>query len=139
MNQSVTLHASCVAVEGRGALIFGASGSGKSSLALQLMAYGATLVADDKVIVRAGDTLVVSAPEPITGLIEARGVGLLKAETTQATLSCVIDLNTVEPERLPPHRSYTLLGHDVPLLNRVEGLHFAPAIHQFLKSGRLPT
>ena len=36
------LHASCVAVAGRGLLIAGASGSGKSALALDLMAFGAT-------------------------------------------------------------------------------------------------
>ena len=42
------LHATCVAVDGRGLLILGPSGSGKSALALQLIALGAQLVADDR-------------------------------------------------------------------------------------------
>ena len=47
--RGVNLHASCIAVHGRGVLILGPSGAGKSSLALQLMALGADLVADDMI------------------------------------------------------------------------------------------
>ncbi len=46
------LHASAVAVDGRGCLITGASASGKSTLALEMIALGAELVADDRVDVR---------------------------------------------------------------------------------------
>ena len=46
-----TIHASAVALGPVGLLIMGASGSGKSSLALELMARGAKLVADDQVVV----------------------------------------------------------------------------------------
>ena len=46
MTAAVLLHASCVAVAGRAVLITGPSGSGKSSLALTLLAHGAALVAD---------------------------------------------------------------------------------------------
>ena len=49
MTESLTLHATCVAMEGRGVLIIGPSGSGKSELALALMAHGARLVADYRV------------------------------------------------------------------------------------------
>ena len=42
-----TIHATCVAIEGRGVLIVGPSGSGKSDLALRLIDRGAALVADD--------------------------------------------------------------------------------------------
>ena len=45
---TLIMHASCVAVQGKGVLILGPSGAGKSSLALQLMALGADLVADDR-------------------------------------------------------------------------------------------
>ena len=52
------LHATTVALAGQGVLILGPSGSGKSGLALQLMAMGAELVADDRTIVTArGSTL----------------------------------------------------------------------------------
>ncbi|MCB2151511.1 MAG: hypothetical protein KDE06_10360, partial [Rhodobacteraceae bacterium] len=49
------LHAACVSLEGRGVLVLGPSGSGKSALALQLMAHGCTLVSDDAVEVRDDD------------------------------------------------------------------------------------
>ena len=48
------IHASAVALDGRALLIVGPSGSGKSALALRMMAHGATLVSDDLVEIRAG-------------------------------------------------------------------------------------
>ena len=67
------LHATAVTVAGRGLLIRGASGSGKSGLALEMMARGATLVADDRVIVSLRDnTLWLAPPAPLTGMIEAQ-------------------------------------------------------------------
>ena len=78
----VIVHASCVAWKGRGLLIGGPVGSGKSSLALQLMAFGADLIADDRTALSADrDGPPVAAPvAPIAGLIEARGVGILPAD-----------------------------------------------------------
>ena len=49
MPPETILHATCIAWQGRGVLIRGPSGSGKSALALGLMAHGAVLVADDRV------------------------------------------------------------------------------------------
>ena len=66
MTGALTLHATCVAVEGRGVLITGPSGSGKSSLALALMAHGARLVADDRVTLSLREgTLWATCPETI--------------------------------------------------------------------------
>ena len=50
--KTTLLHASCVSINGNGVLICGSSGSGKSSLAINLIALGAELVADDRTIVR---------------------------------------------------------------------------------------
>ena len=62
------VHASCVALDRRAVLLRGASGCGKSALALQLMALGATLVADDRVILRLRDgALAASCPASIRG------------------------------------------------------------------------
>jgi HPr kinase/phosphorylase len=75
---SVHVHAGCVAIDGKGVLLLGASGAGKSSLALRLIDEGAQLVADDRCDLFArGQKLQVRAPASITGLIELRGIGIL--------------------------------------------------------------
>ncbi|KAF0675555.1 HPr kinase/phosphorylase [Profundibacterium mesophilum] len=132
-----TLHASCVAWDGRAVLILGPSGSGKSRLALQLMAYGAELVADDRTCVtRRGDELLARAPAPIHGLIEARGIGLLKADAaTAASVICAVDLAQAARERLPQLRDLNLLGHLVTLIPGGENDHLGPALLQLLKKG----
>lgn len=74
------LHATTVAIEGRGLVILGPSGAGKSTLALELMATGAVLVADDRTdLARQGDALIASVPQALAGRIEARGIGILGA------------------------------------------------------------
>ncbi|MBO9400057.1 HPr kinase/phosphatase C-terminal domain-containing protein [Shimia sp. R9_3] len=132
------LHGSCVADGGRAVLIRGASGRGKSSLALQMMAYGAKLVADDQTIVRRdGAALWVSAPETTRGLIEARGVGILRAEIAEiAQLQLVVDLDQTEVDRLPHPRHARILEQDVPLLWSVDAPYFAAALLQMLRHGR---
>ncbi|MHA6346654.1 HPr kinase/phosphorylase [Roseivivax sp. CAU 1761] len=134
----VVLHGTAVAWESRALLIRGASGRGKSALALQLMAWGAGLVADDRVCLAArADGVELSAPAPIRGLIEARGLGLLRAEAVAgARLAAILDLDRAEPQRLPPARHETVLGHRVVLLHNFEHAHFAAALLQYLKAGR---
>ncbi|GGL51763.1 HPr kinase/phosphorylase [Wenxinia marina] len=134
-----TIHASCVAVAGRGVLITGPSGSGKSALALELMSRGAGLVADDRTILtRRGAGLVASCPPALTGMIEARFVGLLAAAAhPPVQVALEVDLGTRETERLPPRRSVTRLDVDVPLLHDAGTGHFAAAILQYLLLGRL--
>ncbi len=75
---SLTHQASCVAIGGRGVLIEGAPGSGKSSLALALIDRGAMLVGDDGVMIEAEDGRLLASPHPnIAGLLEVRNLGLL--------------------------------------------------------------
>ena len=136
--KDLCLHASCVSIAGNGLLIRGGSGSGKSTLALSLMALGAELVADDKVLLTLEQGAVVArAPDPIGGLIEARGLGILHADRCQQTTICaVIDLDIPETERLPPIRTVALLGQVVTLLHRPDTAHLAPVLLQYLKHGR---
>ena len=135
------LHASCVAHQGRAVLILGASGSGKSALALQLMALGADLVADDRTELRlVRDQIMADVPVAISGLIEARGVGILKAKPAGATpVTMVIDMNRKEHSRLPEPQSTVLLGQSLPLLAAVAAPHFPAAVLQMLAAGRLDT
>ena len=137
MNAQI-LHASCVAWQGRGALILGQSGAGKSALALQLMAFGADLVSDDRTELMAeADVLTARAPATIQGLIEARGVGLMRVPfVPQAEIALVIDLDQPEPNRLPPQREITLLGISRPLVLAVSQPHFPAAILCYLKGSR---
>lgn len=132
------VHASCVAYDGKAVLITGASGRGKSTLALELMAYGAVLVSDDQTVLRRdGSGLVASAPATIRGQIEARGVGILNADVAKdATVTLVVDLDHVEETRLPPRRSIAYAKVNLPLIFMTGAPGFAAAVFQHLKAGR---
>lgn len=139
-NRTETLHASCVALDGKGLLILGPSGSGKSSLALQMMGLGAALVADDRTILsHSGDgALLASAPAPIRGRIEARGVGILGADAVGPVgLAAVVDLGQQETDRLPPLRNISLLGCRMALVLGPLQPHLASALCQLLRGGRI--
>lgn len=81
------VHATCVDINGAGVLITGASGSGKSDLALRLIENkGALLVADDRTdLLKENGTLTAMAPKAIEGLMEVRGVGIIKKEIKPKT------------------------------------------------------
>ena len=138
LDVSGPIHASCVAVDGRAVLILGKSGSGKSCLALELLAFGADLVSDDRTVLTASDTAIhAQAPPQIAGRIEARGVGILRAKhVSDARIEVVVDLDLLETDRLPRSRRVLISGVELPLLYRSEQVHFGPAILQMLRSGR---
>ena len=69
------VHGSCAARAGAGVLLIGPPGSGKSDLLLRLLDRGFVLVADDRVEVEDG---VARAPEALAGLLEIRGLGILR-------------------------------------------------------------
>lgn len=134
------LHATTVSIEGKGVLILGPSGSGKSSLALQLIALGAGLVADDRTeITRNGQVLTATVPSAIQGIIEARGVGILRLSNAGATpLSLAVDLSQDDEPRLPETHAYTILGVALPCLFPAPSPHFAVAIWLYVR-GTLDT
>ena len=134
-----TVHASSVALGVAAVLIIGPAGSGKSGLALALMALGARLIADDYTILWQKDGAVwARAPDQIRGQIEARGVGILAAETCAAApVRLIVDLGRRETERLPPRRSMVMLGQSLPCLHKIDAPHFHAAIAQYMKSGRI--
>ena len=99
-------------------LILGTSGSGKSALALALIGRGAQLVSDDQVVLtRRGEALIATSPPSIAGLIEARGVGLLRLPTIpEASLSLAVDLDRPAAARLPQPVTITHLGVSLELI-----------------------
>ena len=99
---SEIIHANCVSFDGKGLLILGASGAGKSSLTFEMIALGATLVSDDRTCLRVvGQSLWAEPPEAIRGIIEARGVGILPSPCLQGErISAAVDLDRIEDQRL---------------------------------------
>ena len=136
------LHATGVCVAGTGAMIIGPSGTGKSSLALQMMALGAGLVSDDLTqISQRGSALCISSPAERGAAfrIEARGLGILNAPSAgEAKLACIVDLTALETARLPEQRLISVAGHPVPILRRVDSPAFPAMLVQFLRHGRQP-
>lgn len=100
----------------RGVLVEGPSGAGKSDLALRCLDQGFRLVADDRVLVwAAGGRLYGRAPDPLRGLMEVRGVGVLAADSLPfCEVSLLARLGPAE--RIPDSATETILGIAVPLL-----------------------
>ena len=116
--QEAALHATCVAIDGRGVVLTGESGAGKSALGLQLIDGGAMLVSDDvTVLCREGPRLIARAPDRGAGLIEARGNGVMRlAFVDQAPIAYFVEVGALPGERLPEPAYRTELGVSVPLL-----------------------
>lgn len=116
--------ASAVAIGGRALLIEGPPGCGKSSLALALIDRGAALIGDDAVrltlsLTPSGDHLVASPPPNIAGLLELRGVGLVRLPVAEpAVAALVLELGGEPGERLPetPLPRRMIGGVAVPVL-----------------------
>ena len=113
------VHGTAIAVGGRGFLFVGASGCGKSGLALQMMALGAKLISDDQVLLeRVGADVKMTAPDTLLNLIEARFIGVLRTNASgPAVLYHVVDLDH-EPEARMPHLQHSeVLGVRIDLIN----------------------
>jgi HPr kinase/phosphorylase len=110
----LTLHATCVSFNGTGVLIRGPSGSGKSSLALQLLESPGTglsqdivrveFVSDDQTHLDLRDGhLHASPPQAIAGLLEVRGQDILQLpHVGDVPVGLVVELKSASRiERLP--------------------------------------
>lgn len=130
----MNMHGTCIALscaEHRsGILLQGAPGSGKSSLALQLIdqpgsgagspqPVSAQLVSDDQVLLKGTDgVLTASAPAAIAGLLEVRGSGIIRLDRTSqpVRLDMVIShTDAKQLDRLPEPATIDLGGWALPL------------------------
>lgn len=123
-----SFHGTFIEVYGVGVLLRGASGIGKSEIALELIKRGHHLIADDSVIVyRREHHLYGRCPEHLKSLLEVRGLGLIDAQRLfgitsvleNAELRYIIDLETFEDvnklSRLDDSLSYEeIIGLKVP-------------------------
>ena len=102
----------------RGALIEGPSGTGKSDLAIRMMANGFRVVADDRVIVwKSNGRLYGKAPEALSGLLEARGVGIVPQTPLNLCEIVLLVECRREPgavERIPEAAHEEVLGVKLP-------------------------
>jgi len=137
-NGQLSLHATTVVLNQRALVLTGPSGVGKSTLALRMMALGATLLADDITWFDAPDgALTAHCPPTLTNKIEARGVGILNATTCgPATVAAIVDLGVDEIVRLPPQRSVQLLGCDIALLHKPATPYLAETLMHYVQYGR---
>lgn len=117
----LNIHATTIVYRSCAVLIIGASGAGKSDIALRLInRHGAVLIADDRTDIEVKDgRLEVSVPEKIAGLLEVRGVGILKMPYQPSGVAAlVVELvdNPRKIERLPAPEFYETEGIKLPLL-----------------------
>lgn len=122
------LHGVLIQVYGRGILIQGESGVGKSEIALELIKKGHVLVADDRVdVYRAHNHLNGEAPEVLRNMLEIRGVGIIDvtsmfgvaATTERSQIDYVIELqkwdqNAVYDRIGGQEETFTVFGIDIP-------------------------
>ncbi|WP_159709541.1 HPr kinase/phosphorylase [Geminicoccus flavidas] len=107
-------------LHGRGVLVLGPSGSGKSSLCHSLLAMGGWLVADDAVeLANEGGRLIAACPASIRGQLELRRLGLVRLPCRRAAaVDLVAELTrSVTIERLPPPATTGMLGVVLPLIH----------------------
>lgn len=139
------VHATAIAINGRGVLLSGKSGVGKSDLAIRLIDRGAKLVCDDYCdIIDGGDYPYIVAKPTIAGKFELRGVGILKLDYVEkAPLFVVFQLDQ-QPERLPDsNKEMHVAGWSIPSFAIAPIENSAPLkveylIQQMIDAGRRP-
>ena len=130
MNAHETIHAGCVLIGEAGLLIRGASGSGKSALAREVVSLAlgtgrfGRLVSDDRTRLEAHHgRLLARAVEPLGGSLEVFGLGIVRRPfEAAAVVRLVLDLSD-DPARYPEEqdRHVVLCGVMIPRIRMQAG------------------
>jgi len=113
------IHATAIKIKSKTILLIGDSGSGKSDIALRLIAeHNAKLISDDRVdVANIKGRLRATAPKTIKNLIEVRGVGIIKVSCcTKGFVDMVVKMTSAPLIRMPSPSSICISGVDLPLL-----------------------
>lgn len=110
----ILIHGVFLNIYGKGVIIKGDSGIGKSEIALELIKRGHLLVADDAVeLIRMGRSLIGRSPEVLTNLLEIRGIGVIDV-SKMFGISSILDRDSVnliiQLDRWVPSKEYTRVG-----------------------------
>lgn len=129
--ESILVHGVFMEVIGKGVLLTGDPGIGKSELALELISRGHRLITDDATLFTkvAKDDLSGEAPPLLQDFLEVRGLGVMNIQAMfgnsamkpKKILHLVVELKTLDEEHLMEidrlsgsHSTMSILGVDVP-------------------------
>ncbi len=131
--EETLMHGVFLSIHGKGVIIKGDSGIGKSEIALDLIQRGHILIADDCVeLSHVGNTIVGKSPEVLSNLLEIRGIGVIDV-VKMFGVSSVLDKDVVDLvvhlERWVPSKEYTRIGTEsVELFENILGVEVPKVI-----------
>ncbi|MGL5978497.1 MAG: HPr(Ser) kinase/phosphatase [Erysipelotrichaceae bacterium] len=133
------VHGGFLSIFGKGVLIKGESGLGKSEIALELIKRGHLLVADDRVdCYKIHNHLIGKAPELLEGMLEIRGVGIISVARMFGVSSVLkkkgVDL-VIELEHWSKNKTYDRIGVGEEMFESILGVDI-PKISIPVKEGR---
>ena len=133
LGEETLLHGVFLSINGKGVIIKGDSGIGKSEIALDLIQRGHILIADDCVELRhVGNNIIGKSPAVLSNLLEIRGIGVIDVVKMFGVSSIldkdVVDL-VVQLERWVPSKEYTRIGTEsVDVYEEILGVKIPKAV-----------